>query len=367
MKDCKLYNLFTERSSEYAQTIKAPGFDLIKRIYQRELNTIVSYYNSRVYAVKSNHILCRLLTIATIPLQYDLDRYVEIAYARSPYVAKHFNFTSEISFGKTLEGAFYGPGNEEIVIYNEEYFDRHDTLSNWKQASPIKVLNHNVSDLGLMLPNGLENSTGKGLCVISVNIPMLLVQYRGFMAEQATRIEDGTLGQLGVAHFVHMYVLPCMLKSHLDLVLLNRLKNLFYGAPMSEALKKHPFLVVDYSDKIDLSFEYLIKHLKDVKRYYTNTLATIPGIFEEDITATLEMPNLAPTIQVWWALIVTRLDTMKFLIDLGGETSIAINRGLVTKLKFSLMQVVRSRVLPSKLSQDLYYEIDATIKEILEL
>lgn len=362
-----MYNLFTERSSEYAQTIKAPGFDLIKRIYQRELSNIVSYYNSRVFAVKSNHILCRLLNIAAVPFEYDLERYYEAASARSPYVAKHFNFTSSISFGKSFDGDFYGPGNEEYIIYDDEYFNIRETLLNWKQARPIKVLNHNVSDLGLMLPNGLTNSTGKGLCVISINIPMLLVMFRGFMTEQLRRVETDQLGRLSNSHFVHMYLLPGMLESHLDIVLINRLKNLFYGAPMSESLKKHPFMVVNYSDKIDYSFEYLLKHLKNNKKLYSNSLATIPSIFYEDISESIVMPDVAPTLQVWWLLVLTRLDLMKFLIDLGGEASIAINRSIIHRLQYDLIKITRGNALAQHLSEDLLYEVNAVIDEIMKI
>lgn len=362
-----MYNLFTKRFTASNSVVKPPAFELIKRTYQREIASIVNYYQSRVFTVKSNHLLCRVLTSAGVPMQYELDRFVEVALTRSPYVAKYFNFTSELSAGKIHDGVFYGPGNQEIILYRDGYFSPSLAMANWKHIRAVKVLKHPVSDLGLMLPNGMANSTDKGLCTVSVNLPLLMVQYRGFVMEQNARLSTGAEGLLGVSHFVHMYVLPNMMHSHMELVILNRLTNLFYGAPMGDRLKKHPFPIVDYGDKLDGVLRLVLKQITNSKMMYFSTLKNIPSIGKEDLQDALLMPDLALTRQVWWALLVTRLDTMKFLIDVGRKNGVANNGVYVNRLKTDIKRISHENLLQTVLPEDTAYDIAQTFESIMAL
>ena len=363
-----MYELFTERFLSNSSITRPPGFDLIQRIYQRDIEKIVEYFHSRVYAVKSNHLLCRLLGVGGVPASYSLDRFLEVAIARAPYVAKHFNFTSSINYGEVRQGnstVFYGPSCSEIILYNEDYFDASQVASNWKSAQAVKVLEHPISDLGLIIPNGYKNSSDYGLAVISVNIPMLLVQYRGFVLEQMRKVNDGSESLLGETHFVHMYVIPNMLYSHAELVVVNRVMNLFYGAPQGSATKRYPFPIVDYSDKMDKELSQVLKHITDTRMLYASFLKNIPSIFAEDAQMALEMPDIARTRQAWWAMLITRLRIMKFMLDAGSSTG--MNAALVNKLKIDFKRIRDEHVLSTVLPHDLLEGIEETIDEILAI
>ncbi len=356
-----MYQLFSRRFESANSVIRPPGFELVRRIYHRELAAIKEYYNSRVFAVKGNHLLCRLITTGFSASNYDTARFMESVYARAPYVAKHFNFTSEITNGKIFDGVFYGEGCSEIILYNEDYFNPFDGIVNWKSLNPIEVLEHPISDFGLQLPDGDRNSTAKGLAVITVNVAMLYAMYRGFLLDRFTHQYQS---QLSVEHFIHMYVLPNMLQSHIEIVLFNRLKNLYYGAPMSQSLKKHAIMVVDASDKADHSLNDLIEHMEGTTRQYFQYLKTIPSFFKEDMQECLLMPDIAKTRQVWWSLILTRIDTMKFLIDIGGEKGRAANMSYINKLKLDIKQLNRENILGLVLPKDLVADYQSTFDEI---
>lgn len=357
-----MYKLFTKKADSNNAVIRPPTFELIKRTYQRELDKIVEYYNTRVYAVQSNHLLCRILTTGYVPIQYEMSRFMEVAYTRAPYVAKYFNLTSEINYGKFFDGVFYGEGNDEIILYTDDYFNPFDAIANWRTLKPVTVLEHPISDLDLLLPNGENNSTAKGLCVISINLPMLLAMYKGFLQHQAS-----IGGQRGVTHFVHMYVLPGMLQSHLEIVLLNRVKNQFYAAPMSSSLKHHPFMVTDYSNQVDRVAKDIIKHLKDKQTLYTQYLKCIPSFYNEDMQEFLLMPDMAKTRQVWWALILTRLGTMKFLLDIGEDKGVSSNGTYINKIQIDIKQLLRENLIATVLPKDLFYETKETFEEIQAL
>ena len=362
-----MQKLFTKRFDSTNSVIKPPAFELIRRIYQRQIDTITDYYHSRVIGVPSNHLLCRLLTTANVPFQYDVDRYMEAAYARSPYVGKYFNLTSEINYGRFNDGVFYGPGNDELLLYDESYFNPYDALLQWKTLSPVKVLEHPISDFGLKLPDGRSNSTATGLSVVSIDIPLLLLQYRGFVMEQYGRIIGGEAGQLATSHFVHMYVLPGMIKSHIDLVIMNRLKNLYYGAPMSQATTKHPFQVIDYGSRVDRVLLDVLKHIENKSTLYSTSLKSIPSVYGQDMQDALMVPDMSPTRQVWWALILTRLSTASFLLDVGGKEGVRSNGDYLNKYQLIIKQLERDSVLASVLPSERRHDTLATFEEILTL
>lgn len=364
-----MYSLFTNQYSGHTSVVKPPGFDLIKRTYQREIDKIIDYFNNRVFAVKGDHLLCRLLMIASVPVQYDIDQFMEIVYARSPFIAKHFRLTTDRECGLFHDGIFYGPGNQELIFSNEDYFNPYDAIANWKNLRPIKVLSHQISDLALMLPNGYANSTGQGFCSISINLPMLICMYRGFLMEQTAKITgDGeSTSLLGVTHFVHMYVLPGMLESHIDIVLLNRLNNLFKNQEMSLPLRKHVFNVIDYGVRIDEILKDVIGRLTDKRATYFSYLQNIPSIYHESMLESLVMPDFPHTRQVWWALNLSRFEVMNFLINIGGEAGVHGNGTLINEMKKTCRYLARENMLKSLLPPQLYFDISVLIQDVIAL
>lgn len=362
-----MYQLFSQLYTATNAIIRPPGMELVRRTYEREINKIKEWRHNRVSAVKSNHLLVRLLDTASIPVEYDLDRYMEVAVTRSPYVARHFNFTGSIHYGAFFEGVFYGPGNLELILFSDEEFDYRNSINDWQQITAVNVLLHPISDLGLFLPNGSHNSTDTGLVVIEINLPLLLIQYRYFLLEQLGKTSTADTSLLSTAHFVSQYVLPNMLTSHTELVILNRLMNLYYGAPMGSALQRYPFAVIDYSDKMDRVLQDIIKRMKDRPLSYFANLKTIPTIFASDMQEALQMPDLAPTRQVWWALLLSRFRIMTFLIDIGGSKGQIANRSLINRLQLDLKRLDSENIWETKIPPDLYRELKYDIDRIMKL
>lgn len=361
-----MFQLFTKQFDSQNGVIKPPEFEYIQRTYQHQLSIITDYYYNRVYAVKSQHLLVRLLITNEIPVNYDLNHYMDVAYTRSPYVAKHFRLTSDIEYGQVRPSVFYGEDNDEILLYDESPFDYTEASRSWKTLQAIKVAEHPFSDLGLALPTGIKTSTDTGLVVMSINLPLLMLQYRQFTLEQQMRLQDGE-GLLGATHFVHMYVLPNILYSHIELCLVNRLVNLFYGAPMGDSLKRHPFHVIDYRDKIDRMLSAVSKRLKKTRMMYFSVLKNIPSMYYEDSQVSLQMIDTAHTRQVWWALLVARLRIIQFVIDIGGESGIRMNGTLINRLQIDLKRLVEENVIKTLLPEELYHEVNDRINELLAL
>lgn len=362
-----MYNLFTPHYNVQSAVTKPAAFELIQRTYQREIEKITDYFNNRVFTVPGNHLLCRILDTLTIPLSYETEMFLETLYARAPFVANHFRLTSSRNYGMFHDGVFYGAGNNEILFYNEEYFNPFEALDNWKKLKPIKVLAHQISDLGLILPDGQLSSTASGFCALSINIPMLICMYRGFMLERSSMaLMNKEMNQLKAEHFVKMYVLPSMLSSHIDIVIMNRLNNLARDNPMSKQTRRYAFAVIDYSQKLDLILVEVMQRLKTSKNNYYSYLQNIPSIYHESMLESLIMPSFPQTRQVWWALTVSRAEIMSLLLLLGGQEGMKRNGTHMADLKKTCRYLLRENMLKSLLPADLYTQVTMFTSEVLE-
>ncbi len=360
-----MYNLFTENSDLNFSLTYFPEFDVVRRTYIRELSNVVDFYRTRVYAVKSNHFLANLINHLSVPLQYAVDRYADVAAVRAPYLAKAMNMTSDINTGQLFPGVFYGPGVKEIILYDDSYFNPFYAEREWERIAAVKVLLHPKSDMGLLLPNGRSMSDGDGLAVISVNIPLLAVQYRSFMAWQRTKTTvEGEL--LGISHFIHMYVLPNMLYSQVDISLFNRFMNICIGAPMGKPKLKHSFSVLDYTKQLDHVLDHVADKIRSTSERFEQILKQVPGIISVNSYDALAMPDITQTQQAFWALILSRLEIMSFLIDLAGEDTLRQNRIEITDLKRTLMRFRNSHIYEKVLKGELLLDVNNLISHILD-
>jgi hypothetical protein len=164
-----------------------------------------------------------------------------------------------------------------------------------------------------------------------------------------------------------MYVLPNILHSHIELCIINRLMNLYYGAPMGEVRKHHPFPIIDYSARIDHALAPIVKRLSSTKMLYFSVLKNIPSIADIDAQSFLMMPDIAKTRQVWWAMILSRLRIIVWLIDIGGVAGIAMNRSMIAKLQIDLKRLIDENIIRTMVPKDMYFDIDTTIHDILRL
>jgi hypothetical protein len=362
-----MYSLFADNPAYSAGGISHwPEFNLIRRIYIKELQVLQNYYHNRVYSVKSNHLLVNLLNILSVPMQYSNQRYVEVCRDRADTISRSLEITSETHYGKLHDGVFYGPGCTEILYSVDEYFDIDYVVKNWKDMISVRPLLHPKSDLKLLLPNGKKSSSEEGLATIAINIPMLALQYKCFSIEQYNNLsKTGSL--LGATHFIHMYILPNMIGPQLDITIMNRLVNLFYGIPMGEGYLRHVFRISDYSQRIDSILTKVLYRLSTDRMSFQLMLENIPTIFNNNMSVALQMPNYQPTRQVWWSLILSRLMYMKLLIDIGIVRSDNSNLNSIHNLQIELKRLLREHVYNSELSSDILYDTELTINQILNL
>lgn len=344
--------------------VRYAEWNYIREGLARNLSTIKNYYKSRVFTVKSNHFLARLINSINVPHSLELERFYDNVDSKADTFSMAMKMTSPIFRGSIFNGVFYGSNNPEILISNTEYFDPFEVHKNWKNVSAVKPILHPRSDLDLLLPNGKDTGSETGLAIVSINIPMLIVQFRAFCMDQMNKPDAESVGVLGVAHFIHMYVLPNMLDAHLDLVIFNRINNYSLGAPMGESNRKHPFALPDYTLRVNNCLKQILRDFENRNLEYEMILRTIPAVTKDTMDEVMLLPDVAPTRQIVWSELLARIDTIGFMVRTGGKQSIVRNRATINYfLRYINVLNVR-QVLKVNLPYGLYLDTTYKLKEI---
>ena len=357
-----MYSLFSSPPRPLAGQIVTPRFKDVEAKIRHDLDHVVNYYRYGTFFSRTDHLLLRLITSVGVPLNYETGHYYDIASARALTAANSVGLSSSISAGRWHDSVFYG-GCLELIIGYIGQDSPYELQRNWRDIQAVKVLEHPVSNLSYTLPNGKMNNTETGLAVIAVDIPKLMMQYRGFVISQKMAQNRGDETNLGIRDFIGKFVIPNMLYGQTDLVLFNRVYNLFTGKPMGEAMRRHPFYLTDYSDLLDKGLDEVLKRITSIKLRYRDILEQIPRMFSDYPYA---MPDIAETRQIYWALFLSRFRVMQFLVDVNGEEGRHYNQSLLNELKIDLKRfksdnIFRS-VLPGTLSDDFNYEAERIFK-----
>lgn len=356
-----LFNL--KPPSEYG-VLRSAHWPYVRDGLRRNLEVILRYHRRNPQAVQGSHILVRLLGSITVPHSLQLDRYFENVDAGTFNTANALKFTSPVSTGKIFKGLFYGPGCHEIYIGHNDFFDIVEADRNWMNLQPIQVLRHPRSDLMMNLPDGSDVSSETGLVVLSINIPMLAIMYRAFCRYEEQSVPEGS--RLSVYHFLRMYVLPNMLPSHLDVALFNRIDNLQKGAPIGESKQAHSFALPDYSKRVTEVHTELLGYLRKKRQDFLGILYTIPAAVKPNMAGVMEMPDLAPTRQVTWALVLARLHVVSFLFKAAAERLNTMNQTEVNAIRRAITSYRMDNVFSTVLPIEDYIEAELELGDIFD-
>ena len=350
-----MYDLFSRPRRVYSGLISDFVLNNIENRTIEDVNRVTEYYRSGSFFVPNTHLLVRLINTIGTPLSYDFDQYFEVTLARSLYSANSLKLTSSINYGQWHVGEFYFNCPELIIAYNGDD-SPYELAKDWRNLQPVKILEGPVSNMNYLIPTGVNQSSERGLVVIAIDLLQLMTQYRCFMELQAIKSAKGLDNIDTTKHFVAKYVLPNMLKSQTDLALFNRMYNLEMGAPMGLPLKRHPFHISNYTQQLDKNLEIFLTRIRNTGRDYENYLEQLPRFFSDN---PLGVPDIVETRQVWWALFLARKRQIEFLLEIGGEKGMQMNRAEINTLKRTVKQFqtdrIYEKVLPEAMKLDMQY------------
>ena len=335
----------------YEKTPKMGGLNhpvslQVQRRYQFIKNTMVDYYARSALRPNNDHVLIQLLRSLSFSLELPVEEIWGSVYARSPYVAKHFGFTSPITFGRAHYKTFYGKDTsfkEFIFDTSLVDLDPYGDESKWRHLSPIRVLYHPVTDFHFLVPNGQSMPYNKNFSVTIVDVTLLVLQFHRFKQEQKFKFQDEAIITPGA--FLTKEIFPKMFDSHVDLCVLN---NFFSegGFSKKEDYQRVPWPPVsfpDMTDNVKTVCTDLHKRTKKLPINYLETLQNLPVPVMGSAEKLLKLPRVPLTKQGSWVYWLARFRYMFELIRLEGDKGIKINKNLIVDLKRELTFFVNDR------------------------
>jgi hypothetical protein len=362
-----MYELFEPDYPVAREKISYLGsLDYVRRAYAVELNRVSNYFEERVFAVPSSHLLCQIITHADKGTNLEGPAEINALFARAPYVARNFGLATEGSFPQPLRNVFLQ--EREFAIYVEPTIKELYSVKSYKDFNPVRVLWTNSIDYTLAPPNGKNHPLAEHYAIYSIDIISLVMMYRRWRLHRKAYSESYDLEvlELGPEHFICQAVLPQMVKDILDLSVINHAIAL----NKSETVKKESSVKLamstyDNSARIENCIRYYLEHYRDNQLTYETYLWNIPTVVNTNGFDAFKMPSVMKTIQVNWLLLLSRLRLMKFIIELGGETGMHLNYGLITRLSLACFRLKREnvidRMLPGPEAKSINHLIDKFI------
>lgn len=309
-----MYTLFNNQDHP-AGTVTTPArFKMTKRRARKNLIDVIKHNRSQSYAVRSNHLLVKLINAMNLDVDLPLFEYHRMAEYRVDRVATAHRLTHSKHRGDVkTEEVFYGDGTDEVVIAVNEDIDLLSIEHTWRSLEPVKVLAHPYTDLSLTPLDGSREGQYNKYAVIQVDIIALVMQYRLWVLDQVNR---GYAIIRTPMQFVTQYPLTNALSTHFDVAIQNRLTALFLGEPVETRANPWPIYLKDLSQEIDDYLFDRIRYLQRRSMMYPDIMKAVPLVVKDDLWELNQLPKVPGTRQIAWALTLARAPIVRLLVQM---------------------------------------------------
>lgn len=344
-----MFNYFNF-STKYQQGVIHPSiWPYVKRQMLSQVNNVITYYRRNPIYIKSDHILVRLLDNIHIFETADPYKFIDDVAFKSDSTTNALHMTSAFNKGKMFNGVFYGGSNPEILLSVSDIFNAIDDESRWWSVDSVKFIKTCKSDTLMHLPNGKQYSSEVGLTIVAIDVPRLALQYRSYL-----RFSKGKQISASTPMFIARFVIPNMLKSQLELCLMNHFMNYYNDVIVDNTIyAKHPFILLDIHTHFNRAINQVVYNVKKSKLSFGAILQTIPAIIGKDATDILKIPDMMSTSQVDWAIALSRIDEVISLIEIGNNAS--SNKHIVTTLNQNVVSGLVDQNMKTVLPNDVYH------------
>lgn len=355
-----MYTLFRDAPARRLGQALDPRLVYIRRTYKTLIQDVKSYYRNAPKYVESTNLFAILIQQFVMNTWMDDEEWIRYIEETSKGVVRNLGIVSPLNKGKIFfEGITLGPHSEEVAITNNEKFERTGLGQRWRRLTPVKYLYHTRTDTGLPIMN--NTTPGRAYGVISINIPMLLVQYRYWLRWQK---------QLGIVQFENVYrfigsfVLPNMLDSFLDIAFFNILDRDSLGIQNKSFPKAHPFYLTDMSPRLT-PIAQLANREAIAKGIEIEGLAAItPMIIEHDLFQVMKLPREPVTYQNEWAFSLARLPYVRYLMRMVMRNH-GYDRSQINEVMIDLIEAERDQIFTNMGKSEFAKSFKKQVREVI--
>lgn len=341
------------RISLYARTQSA------KTLYQSELDKLYTYLRERRHYLENQHLVCRLIDAVGPKGYHDPEYLVDMIGDQVGYISRSMDLSSITNFGRiNPDSQFFNNKVNEVIILHREYFDVPLAVKNWKVLEPIKVLSHPHTDISYTILNGKCVNPTTGDATISINLPMLLLQYQLWLS--STPASAGYT----MSDFVVAYPLANMIKSHADIAIFNRLVNAYREIPNDSFIRSNPLALIDIMPRIDPDINQFAAVLKRRPEDFVTILDNVPVLNASTFIYRCRTPDIAMTRQVSWGILMSRIRLFSFLMEVNNTVKCSANLGFINEIRKTIRELDNSKVLDRGFPQETRDMFNRLLQEV---
>ena len=297
----------------------ASPFQFAKMTYlrQRVEENYQKYVTERALLpgrVDSSHLLFKIINTLAVEFDGDMVKYMERCEAAAGRIVPTLKMTASFSKGRLFTESVFYEGCPEIILYaRNPRFKMMDLWTDWRDVEPVWVVNHPISDLTIFEPAVTNSSTIEmpDLAVIAIDIPLLAAKWRMFKA---------TFPDKNMEAFVTGFVLPQMMKSHLNVALFNKVMAYLDIRNPCGVKSNLPFAQNIANQVGDEVVEDVLNKILSKEMQANQILSTVPAIFGDNYLYSVTLPLLPPNAQVLWALISRKVDAAAVVLEVGSRS-----------------------------------------------
>lgn len=329
-----MYDLFDSSYLGNGKTFPIVKLRTNRAVIQRELGRVCSFYRGKPIDVDESHVISQLIKILHVSVRRDAEQTIQACVDRTPEVAKILGLIHPYN-NKPIEhvGVFYNDHVRELILLDETATVNPETVKRvWPLLNSIQILTHPFNDINFHLCNGKYPASKSGYAVFSVNVPLLILQYQQWAIDQKKHGH----AEIRVTRFVGQVVIPNMVGAHMNIAYINRAMDIYRGKMVPVMKRHHPVSVVDITQHVDETIESQIKILTDNVLDIHNFYSAFPAVSRATWRESITVPDIAPNQNVRWALSLSVLKYIDFMVEY-----------------FHVKDPARLRVISSRLIKDI--------------
>lgn len=361
-----MFTLFSNQYRSRGLISKHPTTDwMIARVAQN-IELQKNYYASAGRSVFANHPIAQALKLIGANAKVDEFTLYDQAWTRSIMVGRSLGFTSEVNKGSALAHPLYKSDACSWVSY-PEYISPYTAANDWKELEPVKVLWIDSNKMSTDVPS--LNGDPVMFSTVTIDLPRLTIMYRGWLNDRR-KIMASNMDAIayGEENFVAMYVLPGMLRSQAAVSAVSATIALHNGTYEDTKRVNSSIYLPSYSDEFKKIAEYSLRNIKNSsKMQYIHVLQNLPQVTSMSAYDAMQLPDMIPTIQSEWALMVARLRIIMFLTEIGGSNGRRANQGYINELKRKAKALANTGIPYNVLSDELAIYVESCIRTINKL
>ena len=336
-------------------------------VFERE--KVIQYRRGLPRKVGGQYLLLRLLESLDINMSLSDQDYVWAIEDIALRLSNSFHMTSMWGHGSPFTpGIFYGDGVKEVLFVCTDQFDIPQARLQWEELMPIRVMSHPYADFTLPYLDGTgDGLKGEGWAVVVINLPMLAFQHKCWWEKYVKGNPDSPPG---LNLFFNRFPLANLLRSHMDITLLNRVMAMDMETPILKQEDPNPFYVgYQQSGQTDRMIQQALVFMQRSNLSFDDLLDCIPQTAVPNVHEWLGLPDITFVTQVEWAIFVARLPVMGWLLAHDAKTRSSFNNQYIVNIRHWVQRMQNGRFyhqgLRGQLLEDVLHIVEQTIQPYL--